>query len=287
MHLLLPSFNDSEPLMTVNPYFFEGSSGRLFVLERQPDQPTCVVIFVQPFAEEMNKSRHMLTQASLALVNQGAMTVCFDHYATGDSEGAGIDASWTTWRKDLTDLSSSLSARFSLPQYWVCLRTGALIAFSALSGMPAEVDIRLVLWNPVVNGKQYINQFFRLRLAGDMLVSGGKKVTTADIRDELEQGSTEIAGYRLSSSWVEEAESSGLDAACLAGLSGRKVAWIETSPKEAPSLLPVSTQVINTLQSAGCHVNGWPVSGDQFWATQEITLAPDLISATCKWVAQN
>ena len=86
------------------PLFLEGAQGRLFALSYHPAQLQTHrhgVLIVPPFAEEMNKSRRMLSQQARLLAEDGYLTLLLDLYGTGESDGEFSDASWAGWCEDL------------------------------------------------------------------------------------------------------------------------------------------------------------------------------------------
>ncbi len=53
---------------------------------------------------------------------------------------------------------------------------------------------RFSLWQPVANGKTFLTQFLRLRVAGEMMA--GRAIGTEAMRSQLQNGETlEIGGY--------------------------------------------------------------------------------------------
>tara|TARA_B110000238_G_C16067394_1_gene413366 strand:- start:879 stop:1052 length:174 start_codon:yes stop_codon:yes gene_type:complete len=49
------------------------------------------VIFVPPFAEEMNRSKRMYVLFARLLADAGIKSICFDFAGTGDSSGEWSD----------------------------------------------------------------------------------------------------------------------------------------------------------------------------------------------------
>lgn len=49
------------------------------------------VIFVPPFAEEMNRSKRMYVLCARLLADAGIKSICFDFAGTGDSSGEWSD----------------------------------------------------------------------------------------------------------------------------------------------------------------------------------------------------
>ena len=217
--------------MEYSAKFIQGEKGRLFYLVRKPKfrDVKFVMILVQPFAEEANKSRHMMSQLVGKIVSLDGMAIIYDHFGTGDSEGDSSQGHLEMWRNDLELVVNKFLASVNAPLTLCAIRTGALITLGLPVNLLSKVN-RLYLINPVLNGKQFIDQFFRLRMAAGLLGNGGKKITAADIREELHKyGSTEIAGYQLSEKLVDQFEIFDLKEK-LNNLSNIR------RPKEAPAI---------------------------------------------------
>ncbi|MGH8264262.1 MAG: hydrolase 2, exosortase A system-associated, partial [Steroidobacteraceae bacterium] len=102
---------------------------RLFVVRWSPQRASnrCVLV-VPPFADEMNKSRHLLAQAARGLADEGWHVVLPDLYGTGDSDGEFADASWSRWKRDLGEIIDSVRGEGLEVGALVGVRTGALLA---------------------------------------------------------------------------------------------------------------------------------------------------------------
>src|SRR3989344_998874 len=135
------------------------------------------VIFLPPFAEEMNKSRRMISRQARRLAEVGFGVLVLDLYGTGESQGDFGEARWSIWKNDVAVAHAWLQQRGPTLISVVGLRLGALLAMD-LAQQQDNFFERLVLWQPVLNGASMINQFLRLRLsAGLMLGAGGKEMT--------------------------------------------------------------------------------------------------------------
>ncbi len=263
--------------MKIEPRLLAGQNGRLYVLKRLPDALPLrkMVIFVPPFAEEANKSRHMFSLLASSLAAEGIGSILFDYYGTGESQGYFEQASLSGYTRDLVDVSQSIVVN-DVPVCLVCLRLGALVALNGYSEW-ANID-KVVFINPVTNGKQLINQFFRLRIAGG-LSSNEAKVSVKDIKAELEQtGYTEIAGYTISKTLVDELEACSIESVVnAADFSFPAVHLLELSGAVKKAITPMAEKARDQLVAAGVNVNLSTVIGDQFWSTQEISTAPEAI----------
>jgi len=232
------------------------------------------VVYVQPFAEEMNKSRRMAALQSRALAEAGYAVLQVDLHGCGDSSGEFHEASWESWVDDVLMSARWLEASQGGPLVFWGLRTGALLASEAASRLGP--DQRLLLWQPVTNGKTTLQQFLRLRAAADMGQSGGKGVVQ-QLRADLEAGApVDVAGYRLAPAVALGLERARLGVTQPPG----KVAWLEVSSRERAELLPGSASVVEDWRAQDVQL--WPevVNGPAFWQTQEIEDAPALLPAT-------
>jgi exosortase A-associated hydrolase 2 len=254
---------------------------RVFALIYGPpreDPAVARVLFVPPFAEEMNKARRMLALQARALARTGFAVLVPDLYGTGDSAGDFADATLELWKEDLRACADHLGGAAENLIVWA-MRAGALLATDALNGGFLHAS-QLVLWQPVLSGEAFLNQFLRLKLAAGLQREGGAS-STRELRQELEQaGSIEIAGYRLSS-----ALAAGLGSLRLGELRARPprgVVWLELGGSFGGSLGPASKRQTEAWRAAGVPLTWESVPGPQFWATQEIAEAPALIDRTCR-----
>jgi exosortase A-associated hydrolase 2 len=249
-----------------------GGEQRLCLFHAPVGAPRSRVLYLHPFAEEMNKSRRMAALACRALAEAGHAVLQVDLRGCGDSSADFGDASWADWQADARLGLAWLDAHVTDAPVWLWgLRAGALLA-AADWGRP----VNYLFWQPMTNGKLALQQFLRLKLAAEM-ASGASKGLMDAMKTELAAGRpVEIAGYRLSANLA-----SGLDAARLApsGVPGR-VEWLELSTREDAVLTSVSEQAIKSWQDAGWAVRPQIVPGPGFWATSEIELAPALIART-------
>ena len=138
----------------LQPYFLETPQGRIFIQTFSPTGPTTeAVIFVPPFAEEMNKSRRMMALLGHALSANGVLMAIPDLYGTGDSEGDFAEANWVIWLANIQQLIQKLEQQGIKTISFVGLRMGCLLIIDFLREQKAKVK-RVVLWKPVLSGQQ-------------------------------------------------------------------------------------------------------------------------------------
>ena len=262
--------------MTHAAFFLPAPDGQRFCIHHpaQGGDARGAVLYLHPFAEEMHKSRRMAALQSRALADAGFEVLQIDLLGCGDSSGDFGDASWESWIDDALVAIGWLRERRPGPLWLWGLRVGGLLAADLASRLDEPPG--LVLWNPVISGQQFLQQFLRLKLATSG-GEGGGKATMARIREGLAQGeSIEVAGYRLSASMAQQ-----LERASLTG-SGplRAVRWLETSTRSESGLSPAARQAVDHFGAQCPDVRSLPVAGPAFWQTTEIEEAPALLRAT-------
>ena len=271
-------------LSQLEVFFLEGEPGRLFCILHQPRSAIPAkgaIVYLHPFAEEMNKSRRMAAIQARTLADEGWWVLQPDLYGCGDSAGEFADAGWDIWIADALRATVWLAAQSGFQPWIWGLRAGCLLAAAAAE---RAMISGLVFWHPVMSGKQHLQQFLRMKIAGAMLGEGRQAVEgTRRMREQLQDGqSIEVAGYMLS-----PALALGLDSATLKPpVVGGKLAWLEVSAANVPELSPGSRQPIAAWQGAGWSVDAQALPGLPFWQTQEIEEVPGLIAHTCKSLAR-
>jgi exosortase A-associated hydrolase 2 len=264
----------------------DSASPQLFFLPRGDGQRLCVyhaagestprgaLVYIHPWAEEMNKSRRMAALQSRALAAAGYSVLQIDLKGCGDSSGDFGDATWDSWLDDIAIAVEWLTQRTDAPLWLWSLRAGCLLASQAAARL-ARPSAQLY-WQPPTSGKAVLQQFLRLRVAG-MLQGGSGKGVLNELRERLADGeAVDIAGYRLSANLAHALESATL---APRGIANR-LEWIEVSSRDDMALSTASTDAAQAWRTAGWQVRTHLVNGPPFWQTTEIEVAPDLLSAT-------
>ena len=244
-----------------------------------------LVIYIHPFAEEMNKTRRMAALQARALAQAGFSVLQIDLLGCGDSSGDFGEANWQSWVSDvvqgclwLRNRSNTHDAGLETVPLWLWgLRAGCLLAVEAAKELNEACNF--LFWQPPSSGKPLLQQFLRLKVAGDML-GGQSKGVMESMRQQLAAGSPlEIAGYMLSSGLAMGLEQAALVPPARTG-QARRLEWFELSTREDASLSPVSAKTIAQWQQAGFRIGNHIAHGPAFWQTTEIEDAPALIAAT-------
>jgi uncharacterized protein len=237
------------------------------------------VLFIHPFAEEMNKSRRMAALQARALAQRGNSVLQIDLSGCGDSDGDFGEATWSAWKEDIFLGYEWLRQQTSAPMTLWGLRTGCLLAVDA--GIEIREQLNFIFWQPVLSGKQYWQQFMRLKAAGE-LASGQGKVVLEQLRQQIAAGEAiEVAGYTLAPELIRDIENAEL----LPPIERKAaVAWFELSLRPDASLSPAAQRHLEHWRAVGYQVAAQVIDGPSFWQTTEVVDAPRLIEATCSAV---
>lgn len=273
---------------TLQPFFLDASSGRLFAVHHRPADPSQWrgnVLCVAPFNEEMNRCRSMITLQALAWATLGFGTLVLDLHGTGDSAGHYRDGRWPIWLDNLRAAHGWLQQQPGGCRALLGIRLGTMLAAEFHSSL-ASPKVALMLWQPVVDGKLHMNQFMRLRIAARLDQPNLPKESTASMRAELAGGRTlEVSGYEIHPELV-----ASIDAARLAEqvpVSGALVLWIEHVSSDNPEASLPSRNALAAWSAAGCNATLQTFTGPQFWQVHERVVNDQIIARTTDWFAAN
>lgn len=256
---------------------FMGTEHPAFLVQHWPENnPRGHVVYLPPFAEEMNRCRAIVSEQSRWFANQGLTASILDFYGTGESPGDLTDASLQKWHANIDSLIDSLKPVDAPIVLWGC-RLGGLIAMDYLRLHPERVD-KLLLWQPVTSGKAYITQTLRQRSAG--LMDRNKKVeTTTEMRAKLSAGeSLEVAGYALGGRLTGALDV--IDAETIGSIKVEKIFWLEHSGDGENTLGQRSQQAVETLRESGSEVDVRYFSGHPLWQLHKRDRCEDLLEQT-------
>ena len=265
------------------PFFLKIGAGQRFCLFHPPHGPCRgAVLYVPPFAEEMNRSRRIAALQAREMAALGYGVLQLDLYGCGDSSGDFGDARWAIWKDDLAAGARWLDARLGQPLLLWGLRLGALLALDYARTAQHPVGA-LILWQPVLSGAAYLTQFLRLRTVGALLAEGASGHTgTAALRASLQAGETlEISGYDLAPELA-----AAIDA--LPALEDFTpdcpVHWFEalgmTGQGASPGVSPGTARASAAWLARQIDLTLHQVQCPPFWTTPEISISPAWLAAT-------
>ena len=140
------------------PVFF-GESDQLFGVFHIPKKLKSNegVLFCYPIGQEYMRSHWAFKLLSIFLVQQGIPVFKFDYFGTGDSLGGAEDWDINTWSNNIMTAANELKQRADVTNVSiVALRFGAMLAASSID-IGLDVN-KLIFWDPVVVGRQYLEE---------------------------------------------------------------------------------------------------------------------------------
>jgi exosortase A-associated hydrolase 2 len=260
--------------------FLTGERGRILgVLRRPAHAPRGGVLIVPPFAEEMNKSRHLFTEVANQLSALGMATAIVDLFGTGDSEGEFVDADWTVWKSDLVTAVDWCRSQGIAVTSLLAVRLGCSLGCEAVREQGWQLK-RTVFWQPVLSGSRALDQFLRLRVAATMMQKDGKE-SIAGLRGRLRNGeAVEVAGYHVSGRLAEQLDEIDLEKSLSDNLGA--VLWIEILRSRDATPPSPTIATINQGRENGMHIDLRTVEGEPFWSSVEIVRNPLLVAETVR-----
>ncbi|MFQ5535278.1 MAG: hydrolase 2, exosortase A system-associated [Sphingomonadales bacterium] len=261
--------------------FIPSTASRIFAIYHPPagcGEDLGDMIFIPPFAEELNRSRHVVARQARAFAERGLGVLVLDLFGTGDSDGDFAQARWEAWRQDVRAAADWLRDRGRNRIGLWGLRLGGLLAMEVASRAAGRFN-HILLWQPAQNGKVFLTQFLRIRMAAELARANGAKQGTRELRAMLKAGRTvEVAGYDLAPELASAID--GLTLKPLVPPNGTKVLWLEVASSAHPELLPGSAQTVADWRSQGASVETAAVVDRPFWTLLETAWAPRLQELT-------
>jgi exosortase A-associated hydrolase 2 len=265
-------------------FYLPVEAGSCFAVYRAPETPASATMLHLPaFCDEMNKARAMTASAARAFAEAGVAVLQVDWLGCGDSTGEHRDAMLSQWIRNARVALAWLRERhpgIAAPWLWA-LRAGALLVPGLVEGAP---ETPLLLWQPVMNGGQQLNQLLRLVVAAGVTGAGGGSSSTQALRARLAAGETlEIGGYAMSPHLAAE-----LDAAAfrLPDRHRAAVVWFEVGRSPGATLSDPAQREIERARAAGTPITASVVEGPGFWQSAEIERCNALIEASTAAIAE-
>lgn len=169
--------------------------------------PNWGLLFCDPFAEEKKCAHRVMVEAARAFCEADIGCLRFDYRGTGDSPGQFAEATPEQWVDDILAGAKFLRDTGKVQTLGLLgLRLGAALALAAADAGEG-IDF-LVLWEPVLDGKQYLTQNLRRSQIKAMLTNQ-EKFDADEVRKSRAQELFDFDGYLISAEMRDQIE--GID----------------------------------------------------------------------------
>jgi exosortase A-associated hydrolase 2 len=248
-----------------------------------------MVLYVHPFAEEMNKSRHMAARQAIDLANSGFAVLQIDLSGCGDSAGDFSEATWKAWIQDIRNaycwmelnIEPGVKEKDGPPLWLWGLRAGCLLLAEAAQNMNKACSF--IFWQPSLAGKKELTQLLRLQRVSNMLNTSSEdrksKLATLGTNDEP----IEVLGYTLNPELAQGFAQAKLNPPSN-NSSVQHLVWIEMMASEPMELTLASKQTLKHWKDMGANTVSHLLKGTAFWSSNELINVPELISLTTRMV---
>jgi len=270
----------SEELIT----FPSGPHRLVGMLHRPEGAPKGGYVFCYPFGEERKSAHRAFVYAARAFAEAGLLCLRFDYRGCGDSSGEFHEATVEGWLEDIQAAVAVLKSHLGGGETGLIgLRFGATLAACAAERLPGIA--RLILWEPILDGRPYFAADLRKKLIKEMMTRGKTSARRGQLLEELEHGKGEIDldGYKVTGAlYVGLA---GLNLAHrIAAFHGRcllcQVSHTDKIGAHVSALMECYTKCGATAVLAS-------VVEEPFWNKVDFAGCPKLIKATMRWIAQS
>jgi exosortase A-associated hydrolase 2 len=237
------------------PFFLSSGNQRLYALYCAPAVSASDrgdVLYIHPFAEELNSVRRLVAIQAALLSEMGFGVLLFDFYGCGDSAGNFEDARWTIWKANVETAIDWLRALGARPLRIWALRLGAILAMDIAADERHAFD-DIILWQPVINGSEMMRQFLRTHVAA------------AGIADSEPQSADQLR-QRLTSGFPVEVAVENANLLSFRPRNSCPIHWIDV---RHPSYITNSTrttqQAVDTWRKSGLNVFYHEVEAMPYW----------------------
>jgi len=257
----------------MKPFYF-GEDQSLFGLYHAPqpgqDRDTAVLLCAS-MGQDYIRAHRANRQLAVRLARAGFPVMRFDYYASGDSAGEDSEVSITRWQADISTAIAELKRRSGVSKVsLIGMRLGATLA--ALVGAQRGDTPRLVAWEPLVNGNEFVKELIerheeRLRY-----------FLTKPAAEAEHQKRTELLGFAVTELLFNELRQ--IDLLALRQKPSQNILVIESEA------LPQTAKFQSHLESLGAKSQYQLVEGPRIWTEDpDKALVPQqVLQAIMNWI---
>lgn len=266
------------PQGTLEPFYFGTPSQPLFGCYHFPKAGTgreLGVVLSYPMGEEYIRFHRAFRQLAERLSLVGFPVLRFDFYGCGDSAGETKDGRVAQWLSDVSTATQEIKRRSHIEK--VCLvglRFGGTL--SAMVGVDRPDIDAMVLWDPVVGGKDYLEELTRLHL---------EMLTRAHVKPTPHLGSenrTELLGFPMTDAMLKDIER--LNLLAIPKKPANNVLLVESHEQTDQELY------VNHLKSLDVQVTYQQIPLPQLWTWSEdvgrILVPHQILQSVVAWISE-
>ena len=259
----------------IQGHFIASSHGKVFVTQFGAITDKTAIVCLPSITEELNLARAVIAKQAIHFAQQQLASFVLDYSGTGDSHGEFGDVNADIWLQDVLSLGQWLQSQGVERIILWGVRFGALLALHHQQQLHEKLPIvSQLFWKPVLNGKQFMGQFLRIKQANAMMQGNSKKVNW---RQEVLSGKTiEVAGYCLNAQLLQSLEN-----LCI-GQSFKpqsKLNWIELASSQTT---PLINRTIDAWDRQSYSMAFF--DSPAFWQVPEVFDLPDLYSQSLSMI---
>jgi alpha/beta superfamily hydrolase len=209
------------------------------------------LVILPPLFEELPRTRKLMVNTARFLASSGLDVIRFDYYGTGLSYGKFAEFSLEQARNDVQVVLAHCYQQGAVSVSLLGFRFGAFLAAELCrkSGIA-----KTVLWEPVFNLGDYLEECFKTLMVDQLVTYGTVKFTHQQLMEHLQRdGKLLLNGYTLSLKAVEQFRS--------VRVLGREdlyesriILWRRSTLNKYPFLSELKPIVCDSVKAAWDHI---------------------------------
>jgi pimeloyl-ACP methyl ester carboxylesterase len=259
----------------VEAFFFGEARTQLFACHHPPgaNASDYGVVLCYPMGHEYVRTHRLYRFLARRLVDAGFHVLRFDYFGTGDSAGEFEEARLDRWVDDTAAAVSELRRRFLVRHVYAAgLRLGSAVAL--LTGIKHGGLDGFVLWDPVTNGPEYLD---------DIIAHESQQRHTSLTRDSGNgRGSRprEIVGFPMTDAMYGDL--SDLDVFGLTRVPASRILLVDSSDEA------IQEKLRTHLEGTGAAIRFEHIPHPKTWTQDPYkTVVPSkIIDAVGCWIAE-
>lgn len=219
---------EDRPYSGIEPHYFGPAGPALYGCYHAPagaSSPDCGVLLCNPHGHEHIQFHRSMRRLAALLAQEGFPALRFDFSGCGDSAGDHRNWSLQGWCENVSAAATHLREHSHVSRICVVgMRLGGALA--ALAGCGQSTFEGMVLWDPVIRGRDYLD---------DLVSMHAEMLRHAHVVQDPHDPDMEILGFPLPGDFRTELER--LDLPSLSASPADRVLIIESRPSPQEELL--------------------------------------------------